>query len=66
MQKSGNRSIIITFYKIQLHMDQGIQHKASYQDSDKSESGEESWNNWHRKSLSEKNTDSTGTKENSK
>ena len=40
------------------------QHKTIEPQSDRKESGEQTWTHWHRKSLSEQDTDSTDTKGN--
>lgn len=39
LQKNDNRSMSIVFYKIQLKMDHGPQHKSRYSEYDKRERG---------------------------
>ena len=51
MQKNANRSILISFYKAQIQMDQGPPHKPRYTEFNRKESGE-ILNTWAQGNIS--------------
>lgn len=42
--KNENQSIFITFHKIQVQVDQGLQHKTKDKESHRIETGKKTWN----------------------
>lgn len=54
----------VTLYKTQFQMDQSLQLNPIYTEYDRRESGGQSSNLWHRKRLSDQNTNKTDTKNN--
>ena len=58
MQKNVNQSILISLYKTQVKMDEGLPHKTRYSENNRKESGEEPQAHGHRGKFPEENTNS--------
>jgi hypothetical protein len=54
--KTSNQSILISLYKAQVEVDQGLSHKTRYTEFHRRESGEKPSTHGHRRKIPEQNT----------